>query len=194
MFKSLSHFYFNKALQQARDEQISTAVQHLAKAVSYDRQNIEAWNLAGLCYYRLGKYKTAEFCWTRSINERPAENGANAYLADLTGSFEEAAPYFPQVAFLCEHKRYGEAAGIMSKNICSRFDAATALLNYLGVLYVLDGKISRAVKCWRSVLAMDRTNTTALRYLEGIENRPSYRLHQWKERLWQRLWQKNNKA
>jgi len=184
MFENLSLFYYNKGLQQAREEQISTAVKTLAQAVSYDRDNIQAWNLAGLCHYRLGKYKTAEYCWTQSLRQHPEGNTAAGYLADLKNTMEETASYFSQVASLCRQQKYKEAAKILSKNICSRFAPSAELWNYLGVIQLLDGKTIAAVTSWRTVLSIDRSNAAAARYLEAVEHRWSYKVLKWKERLW----------
>lgn len=186
MTKNLSRFYYNLALQLAREDQLGPAVQNLAKAVSYDSDNIEVWNLAGLCYYRLGKYKTAEYCWTQSVNHHQEENPAGEYLADLKSNLEETGPYFSQVTSLCLHEKYRQAACILSKEICCRFDLSTGLLNFLGVLHILDGKTNAAVKCWTTVLSLDKSNTGAKLYLEDMENRLSYKLLKWKERLFKR--------
>lgn len=186
MIESLSRFYYNQGLQQAREDRIGAAVQNLAKAVSYDSDNIEAWNLAGLCYYRLGKYKTAEYCWTRSVHKRREGNAAGDYLSDLRNTLEETGPYFSQVAALCGHKKYGQAAGILSKEICSRFDLSAGLLNLLGVLRVLDGKTGAAVKCWTTVLSIDKSNAGAALYLSEIKHRLGYKLLKLKERLLER--------
>jgi tetratricopeptide (TPR) repeat protein len=186
MIESLSRFYYNQGLHQAREDRIGAAVQNLAKAVSYDSDNIEAWNLAGLCYYRLGKYKTAEYCWTLSVHKRPEGNAAGDYLADLRNTLEETGPYFSQVASLCGYEKYGQAAGILSKEICSRFDLSAGLLNLLGVLRILNGKASAAVKCWTTVLSIDKSNAGAALYLAEVEHRLGYKLLKLKERLFKR--------
>lgn len=197
MFEKLSRFYYNKGLQLAREGQISAAVQNLAKAVSYDRNNIQTWNLAGLCHYRLGRYKTAEYCWRRSLEQRREENTAGEYLADLSNALAETAPYFSRVASLCGDKKYKEAAGVLSKEICSRFGLSAALLNYLGVLHALDAQINAAAKCWTTVLALDKSNADAKRYLEAVEKRPLYRLgcklFSWKEKLRESIRKKPDK-
>lgn len=185
MIENLSRFYYNQGLRQARERQIGTAVQSLTKSVSYDSGNIQAWNLAGLCYYRLGKYKTAQYCWKQSLQRQVAGNAAAEYLADLSSDLEEAAPYFAMVASLSKNRKYKQAAAVLSKEICSRFDSGTALLNYLGLLLALSGRISGAVKCWTTALSIDRSNAAAAQYLAAMENRLSYRLLKWKEGLWQ---------
>ncbi|MEW6623618.1 MAG: tetratricopeptide repeat protein [Bacillota bacterium] len=186
MFRNLSCFYYNKGLRLAREDQLGPAVQSLTKAVAYNSDNIEAWNLAGLCYYRLGKYKTAEYCWTQSVNKRHEENAAGFYLADLRSTLEETGPSFSQVACLCRQEKYGQAAGILSREICSRFDLSTGLLNFLGVLWALDGKTNKAVKCWTTVLSLDKSNADAMVYLDDMEKRLSYKLLKWKEKLFRR--------
>lgn len=186
MFESLSRFFYNSGLRLAGENQISEAVQNLVKAVSYNSDNTEAWNLAGLCYYRLGKYKTAEYCWKQSVNKRREGNAANDFLEDLRISQAETAPYFSQVASLCQQRKYGYAAGIVSKEICTRFDLSVGLLNFLGVLRMLDGKTKEAVKCWTTVLNMDKSNADADLYLTNMENRLSYRLLKLLDRLYKR--------
>ena len=186
MFENLSLYYYNKGLQQARESRISTAAKTLVKAVSYDRGNIQAWNLAGLCYYRLGEYKSAAYCWTQSLQQLPENNRAAAFLADLQNALEETDPYFSHVASLCRQQKYRQAAGILSKEICSRFALSAALWNYLGVIHLLSGRTTAAVKCWQTVLSIDKSNVAAARYLEAVEHRLSCKLLMWKEKLWMR--------
>lgn len=184
MFENLSLFYYNKGLQQARESRITAAAKILVKAVSYDRGNIQAWNLAGLCYYRLGEYKSAAYCWTQSLQQLPEDNTAAAYLADLQNALEETGPYFSRVASLCRQQKYRQAAGILSKEICSRFALSAALWNYLGIIRLLNGRTIAAVKCWQTALSIDKFNVAATRYLDGVEHRLSCKLLKWKEKLW----------
>ena len=190
MFDNLSRFYFNEGLRLVREDQVGPAVQNLSRAVSFNSENIAAWNLAGLCYYRLGKFKTAEYCWSASVHKRREENPAGDYLADLSSALKETASSFSQADCLCRQEKYSQASRILSKEICSRFDLSTGLLNYLGVLQLLGGKTSAAVNCWRTVLSIDKSNTTAARYLADVEERLGFKLLnkllKWKERLFKR--------
>jgi len=186
MFNSVSLAYYNHGLQLARDNQPTQAVKHLQKALSYDRANISAWNLTGLCYYRLGKYKTAEYCWQQSLQKSPTQNPATCYLSDVTSAITETSPYFSQIDTLCRQKKYGQAAVMLNNHICSRFDASSGLQVYLGVLQMLDGQTKKAALCWETALAIDKNNPDADRYLQAIKHRFSYKLLTLKERLWKR--------
>lgn len=187
MFENLSRYYYNKGLKEARERQISLAVRSLASAVSFDSKNCQAWNLAGLCHYRLGSYKTARWCWQKSMELQPAANGAAAYLDVLEQNLQLAETSLNKVASLAAQKKYREAARILQEEICSRFDFAAALYNYLGVLQVLGGKPGEAAQCWESVLKIDSGNAAAERYLAALERSFGYRWKQFKKWIFQRL-------
>ncbi len=176
MFENLSHFYYNRGLELARQDKITAALRNLVKAVSYHSENISAWNLAGLCFYRLGSYKTAEYCWSQSVSRSPQENAAVCYLADLGLTLAETAPYFSQITSLCTQGKYGDAARLLKREIYGRFDLSAGLLNYLGILHILDGRTGAAAECWQAALSIDNSGTATSLYLADIKKRPGYRL------------------
>jgi tetratricopeptide (TPR) repeat protein len=186
MFNSVSLAYYNHGLQLARDNQTTQAVKHLQKALSYNRANISAWNLTGLCYYHLGKYKTAAYCWQQSLQESPTQNPATCYLLDVTSAITETSPYFSQMDTLCQQKKYGQAVAMLNNHICSHFAASSDLQVYLGVLQMLDGQVKKAAQSWETALAIDKNNPDAERYLQAIKHRFGYKLLTLLERLWKR--------
>ncbi|MEW6242961.1 MAG: hypothetical protein AB1497_01570 [Bacillota bacterium] len=183
MIENLSRWYYNQGLLRARSDEISVAVRYLAKAVSYDSTNLEAWNLAGLCYYRLGSFKTAEFCWARSVSLCGEGNPATGYLSDLRNALAESAPHFSAVTVLCERGEYARAAAVVEAELCTRLGESAALLNYLGILYALGRKTSAALRCWTNALSVDKDNPDTARYLAAMQRRLSYKLLKLKDRL-----------
>ncbi|MDP3487064.1 MAG: tetratricopeptide repeat protein [Bacillota bacterium] len=186
MFRELSLAYYNCGMQLAKNSRLGSAVQSLGKAISYDSSFIEAWNLIGLCCYRLGKYQEADYYWQQSLQRSQAQNAATHYLADLRGSISQAMPYFAKVEALCQQKDYGRAAALFSAHICAHFPVSVSMLNYLGVLHVLDGKPRKASKCWTDVLSIDKDNVEARRYLNEVESRLVYKLLAMAEKLFKR--------
>ncbi|MDD4113491.1 MAG: hypothetical protein PHC56_10755, partial [Herbinix sp.] len=79
MTNNLSYHYYNIGLERARNNEITHAVDALSIAVALKDDNIPAWNLLGLCYYRLGKLPTAEYCWITSLY---SSNGINVNIAN----------------------------------------------------------------------------------------------------------------
>lgn len=183
MIEQLSREYYNRGLELARAACLKEAVASLMKAISYDKDNIAAWNLAGLCYYRMGKYKTAGYCWTHSVNCNREGNKAIAYLAALNSVLEETGFFFGRLSKLCAEREYGHAAEVLSKAIMPRFDSAEDLLTMLGVLRLLEGKPGRAVECWEKALTVNKRSPAALRYLDAVRHKPAYRFWWIKERL-----------
>lgn len=67
MIDNLSYYYYNIGLERARKRDITHAIDALSVAVALKEDNIAAWNLLGLCHYRIGKLPTAEYCWMVSL-------------------------------------------------------------------------------------------------------------------------------
>ncbi|HBG16883.1 MAG TPA: hypothetical protein DDW93_08905 [Firmicutes bacterium] len=183
MLKNLAQFYFNKSLELANKGELSSALDYISRAVRYDSNNIKAWNLAGLCFYRLGKYKMAEYCWTQSLRNSGDHNSAAVYLEDLKNSLEATSQHFSEVAVFCQKGKYKKAAEIVDKEICPRFDCSAELLNLLGVLQMLEGKTSQAVTSWEMALTVDKSNRKAQRYLKDVRGLFSYKL----SKFWNKL-------
>lgn len=186
MFEDLSHSYYNRGLRLAREDKITAALENLVRAVSYHSDNISAWNLAGLCCYRLGSYKTAEYCFSQSVSRCPRGNAAAGYLLDLGQALAEAAPHFSQIASLCRQEKYGDAARLLKREISGRFDLSVGLLNYLGLLHMLDGRSGAAAECWQTALNIDKSGVAAPLYLASVKKHPGYRLTALLNRLLQR--------
>lgn len=183
MLNSLAQFYFNQSLELANKGELSSALDCISRAVSYDSSNIEAWNMAGLCAYRLGKYKMAEYFWEQSLRNTNDQNRAAVYLADLKKSLEATSQHFSKVTVFCQQGQYKKAAELVDKAICPRFGCSAELLNLLGVLQMLGGKTSQAVTSWERALTVDQANRKAQRYLKEVRGSFSYKI----SKLWNTL-------
>ncbi|MFO7953105.1 MAG: tetratricopeptide repeat protein [Bacillota bacterium] len=183
MTEHLSRIYYNRGLELAREDYPKEAVLNLRKAISYDPDNISAWNLTGLCYYRMGKFKTAGYCWAHSVNRNRETNKATDYLVDLKAAFKETGPSFNRLYKLCADRKYHQAAKILNNEIIPHFDASEDLLNMLGILRLLEGKPRMAMDCWEKALTVNKKSTAALCYLNEVKQRPGYRFGLLKDKL-----------
>ncbi len=183
MTDKLSQIYYNRGLQLSRAAFLHEAAASLIRAISYDPNNISAWNLDGLCYYRMGKFKTAGYCWAHSVNRSREGNRALAYLVDLKMALQETGPAFNRLNKLCADKKYGHAAAVLKKEIIPFFDAAEDLLTMLGILKLLEGKPGPAVECFKKAVAVNKRSPAAWRYLAVAKQKPGYRFFRIKARL-----------
>jgi tetratricopeptide (TPR) repeat protein len=166
MMDSLAKFYFNEGLEKAHNNNIVCAVENLSKALIYDKSNIETWNLLGLCYYRMSRFKMAQYCWEQSLSKcENSNNPAILYNEKLSKLLDEVIPIFSKVQSLCSNKKYSKAMIIFEKDILPRLRDCAEMYNYLGVLQQLVGKKQRAIKQWENALRLDSSNEKAKQYI-----------------------------
>lgn len=166
MNHKLPERYFARALDQAEKSDVSAALRTVSSALGMLPEDERSWKLAGLCYYQLGNYAMAGYCFDRLTDERE-EWQAAALLKQ-----EEMNP----VIALVEQGNYKKAAASLAAA-----DKTIGEWNYLGCLYAVLGRREQAAECFTKVLAMDRSNAGAIKYLIGLD--------QMKKRKWWQLWQ-----
>ncbi len=176
MIENLSRLYYNRGLALARNNCLDEALANLIKAIGYDRKYIPAWNLAGLCYYRTGNFKTAAICWNQSVKRTQNDNAASYYLADLRSALEKTDLSFNRLNQLCKTRQYRQAGTVLIKDIIPHFDASEKLLSMLGIISLLCYKPLVAAKHWKRALEINQNSATALRYIDEINRRPGYRI------------------
>ncbi len=165
MIENLAFYYYNAGLSLAQEKYITSATKELKKAVSLYHSCIPAWNLLGLCYYRLGNFEAARHCWDESLTVNPVSNEANRYLYKLNHLLEIFSPLASEIQQLAEKKHYKIASRRWEKDILNRFDPAVELFNYGGILKILSGKKDAAIMLWKKSLELDKSNKLAANYI-----------------------------
>ncbi len=79
----VSNMYYNEALEKASVRDLSGAITSLRQSLKFDKNNIDARNLLGLCYFETGEIVAALSEWVISKNTRPEKNLANDYIDRL---------------------------------------------------------------------------------------------------------------
>ncbi len=217
MTDNLSYYYYNIGLKNARIKDITHAIDALSISVALKEDNIPAWNLLGLCYYRLGKLPTAEYCWMTSLyisnginandtaNANSVNNANNANSADIANNADNDSSAMPNniasdylrcvredikfiedritgVKTLIAEKKYKKALRVMEKEFSRnlrqkndkftlnnfndfKIDKNVMLLNYIGLLYMLNKKRRKALRAWEKAISLDTSNPDTLKYI-----------------------------
>ena len=76
----LSNQWYNDGLKKANIRDLSGAITSLKKSLQFNRDNVNARNLLGLCYYGRGEVVEALVEWVISKNYQPEDNRADFYL------------------------------------------------------------------------------------------------------------------
>ena len=76
----VSKAFYNRGLSFAERGHVSDAIDALERSLSFDKYNIAARNLLGLCYFKLGRYGDALLHWRASQEAQESDNLANEYI------------------------------------------------------------------------------------------------------------------
>ena len=79
----ISNLLYNRGLEKAQVRDLSGAVSCLNRSLKFNKENIDARNLLGLCYFETGEVVSALVEWVISKNLKPQDNLANDYLQVL---------------------------------------------------------------------------------------------------------------
>ncbi|MFV0503812.1 MAG: tetratricopeptide repeat protein [Lachnospirales bacterium] len=170
---TLSNGYYNTALRQTRDKDLTNAILNLKKSIELNAKNYTALNLLGLCYYNVGIISEASICWLLSSFYKDHDNIGMAYLNKVETNLTQRERFNDSI------KKYNLALESINKgsvdiSIISLKKAIELTPNFLeaknllAVIYLMNENNSSAVKLLKEILAIDSSNTKALSLLSKI--------------------------
>ncbi len=166
-----SNFYYNEGLVCANVHDISGAIDNLNKSLRYNKNNIDARNLLGLCYYEIGECVFALREWVISINLKSEDNLAAEYIDDIqpditrTGRFSQCVKKYNQ-ALLYANEGNEDLAIVQLKRVIGINPKYIRAALLLALLYIHNGQFKEAINVLEEISQVDVKNTTALRYLK----------------------------
>lgn len=165
---NLSNISYNKALGYCNEDRITEAVAALRGSLEFDKKNIDARNLLGLCYFRLGRVADALIQWTISYKLKRTDNIAVDYIAELESARESAAMYeaIEQYNEALSYANQGntDMAILNLKKALEKNKGLVDAMNLLSLCYIERGRETEAFKLSEKVLKIDSSNPIALRY------------------------------
>ncbi len=168
-----SNYHYNIGLEKAEIHDLSGAVESLKTSLRYNKMNISSRNLLGLVYYEMGETVPALSQWVLSVNYQPEDNPAVRYLKEVRDDpkelerITEVAREFNQ-ALEHAHQHSLDLALIALRKALSLNKNLIKGHLLMALIYVEQNRIGMAKKCLTKVLALDRTNLTAQRYLREM--------------------------
>jgi len=171
--KNTSLYYYNTALDRARFHDMTGAVEALRMSLRYDKKQIEARNLLGLCYYATGEAVSAMSQWIISANYQPKDNPAVRYLKELRDDpktlqkVNRISRQFNQALELAGKHEFDQAMLQLKKCIQDDKNLVKAYL-LMALISLEQNRKGPARKYISRVVAIDRTNPVALHYLREM--------------------------
>jgi len=178
MYKKImmaSNRLYNEGLVKANVRDLSGAIQSLRQSLKFNKNNIEARNLLGLVYFEMGEVVAALCEWVISKNIRPTKNIANTYIEMVQSNtskldtINQSIKKYNQALAYCQQDCL-DLAVIQLKKVLSMNPKFIRAHQLLALLYLNDEEWERAKREADKVLAVDKGNTTCLRYLKEVEH------------------------
>lgn len=170
----ISNLLYNRALEKASVRDLSGAISLLGQSLKFNKENIDARNLLGLCYFETGEVVLALTEWVISRNIRAQDNLAEGYMQTLQSSknqldaINQCIRKYNQSITYC-HDGHEDMAIMQLRKVVSSNPKYVAAQQLLALLYIKNQDYEKARRVLRRALAVDNTNTTTLRYLSEIE-------------------------
>ena len=168
-----SDFYYNQGYDKACARDLSGAIDSLKISLRYNKKNIRARNLIGLCYYEMGEIIDALSHWVMSVNYKSDGNLAVKYLKDIKkdpvklAECDAVAKKFNMALSYIDSEDY-DLAIIQLKNALSDNPHFVQGYLLLALLYMQAGNYEKARVTLRRVLKIDKANPRAIRYLREM--------------------------
>ena len=171
----ISNLLYNEGLEKALIRDMKGAISCLQRSLKFNKENTDARNLLGLCYYETGEAVSALCEWVVSKNLQPADNLADYYINELQtnknrlDTINQTIRKYNQCITYCRENNE-DMAIIQLKKVLSQNPKLVKAYQLLSLLYMKRQEYERARKLLRKASYIDTTNTTTLRYLQEIED------------------------
>lgn len=170
----LSNAYYNEGLEKAKVRDLSGAVVSLRQSLKINKRNTNARNLLGLVYFEMGEVVEALSQWIISRSFQSQKNQADYYIEAVQNNparletINTTIKKYNQSLLYCEQGSY-DLAVIQLKKVLSMNMNLLKGHQLLALLYMKMENYGRARNELKRVLAIDRTNTRALRYMKELD-------------------------
>jgi len=171
----LSNAYYNEGLDKAKVRDLTGAVVSLRQSLKINKRNTNARNLLGLVYFEMGEVVDALSQWIISRSFQSQKNIADYYIEAVQNNparletINTTIKKYNQSLLYCEQGSY-DLAVIQLKKVLSMNMNLLKGHQLLALLYMKTENYGRARAELKRVLAIDRTNTRALRYMKELED------------------------
>ncbi|MCL2718075.1 MAG: tetratricopeptide repeat protein [Lachnospiraceae bacterium] len=170
---SASNRLYNEALEKAGVRDLAGAVSVLKQSLKYNKNNIKARNLLGLCYFETGEAVSALSEWVISKNIRPAKNIADDYISMIQtnqtrlDTINSTIKKYNQALAYC-YQDSRDLAIIQLKKVLSYNPKYVRAHQLLALLYIGEEEWNLAKNELLKCNEIDANNTITLRYLQEV--------------------------
>ncbi len=170
----ISNLLYNEGLEKAQIRDLSGAISCLKKSLKFNKENIDARNLLGLCYIESGQVVAALGEWVLSKNIAEENNPADFYISKLQSNknkletINTTIKKYNQALTYCKQDNE-DMAIIQLKKVLSQNPNLIDAYHLLSLIYMKQQDYEKARKLLKKAAQIDTSNTRTLRYLNEVE-------------------------
>lgn len=170
----ISNLLYNQGLEKAQVRDLSGAISCLKRSLKFNKENTDARNLLGLCYFETGEVVNALVEWVISNNMNSRDNLAASYIKTLQSSKMRLDQYNTAIRkynqSLTYLKQGNEDMALMQlRKVVSQNPKFVRAYQLLALEYMHTEQWEKARGLLKKAARIDNTNTTTLRYLTHVE-------------------------
>ena len=149
-----SNLLYNEGLEKALIRDMEGAISCLKRSLKFNKENTDARNLLGLCYYETGEAVSALCEWVVSKNLQPSDNLADYYINELQtnknrlDTINQTIRKYNQCLTYC-HEDNEDVAIIQLKKVLSQNPKLVKAYQLLALLYMKRQEYERARRLLR---------------------------------------------
>ena len=170
-----SNRLYNDGLEKANVRDLSGAIIALNECLKYNKANINARNLLGLCYFERGEVVLALSEWIISRNYDPKKNIADDYIRQLQSNptqletINQTIKKYNQALNYC-YQNSQDLAIIQLKKVLSINENLIPGYQLLALLYMEQEDYEKARRTLLRAIRIDTNDTRTQRYLKEIND------------------------
>lgn len=168
-----SNALYNEGLEKANVRDLSGAIISLKESLKYNKMNIDARNLLGLCYFERGEAVLALSEWIISKNYESKKNIADEYIQQLQSNptqldtIDQTIKKYNQALNYC-YQNSQDLAIIQLKKVLSINEKLISGYQLLALLYIEQEDYDKARRTLLRAIRIDTNDTRTQRYLKEI--------------------------
>ena len=149
----ISNLLYNEGLEKALVRDMEGAITCLKRSLKFNKENIDARNLLGLCYYETGEAVSALCEWVISKNLKGEDNIADSYINELQSNknrldtINQTIRKYNQSVLYCREDNE-DMAIIQLKKVISQNSKFVKAYQLLALLYMKRQETVRDVADW----------------------------------------------
>ncbi len=168
-----SNRLYNEGLSKARVRDLSGAILCLNQSLKFNKNNIDARNLLGLCYFERGEVVSALSEWIISRGQQGVKNVADDYITAVQSNpskmevINETIKKYNQALVYCRQNSQ-DLAVIQLKKVLSLNENLIVGYQLLALIYMTTGEYEKARRTLLRAIRIDTNDTITQTYLKEV--------------------------